>query len=197
MTSAARPRRATSPAPPNSPAPDAQPLGLLGDLGLGQPDLVADQPADLLGQLPDQLAGRGVGRVRRGGRRRGVAPGAGRGGAASVLRVGVVATCTRCHAPTARPGKSENGSGVPGARRPATWLASLAAMTWHWRLEDPAGAAIDPATLGVEMPETDNQGDAESWLGENWRELLDRGVATVTLFDGDDEVYGPMGLAAP
>src|SRR3954462_977335 len=70
-------------------------------------------------------------------------------------------------------------------------------MTWHWRLEDPAGAAIDPATLGVEMLETDNQGDAESWLGENWRELLDKGVATVTLFDGDDEVYGPMGLAAP
>jgi hypothetical protein len=70
-------------------------------------------------------------------------------------------------------------------------------MTWHWRLEDPAGAAIDPATLGVELLETDNQGDAESWLGENWRELLDKGVATVTLFDGDDEVYGPMALAAP
>ena len=70
-------------------------------------------------------------------------------------------------------------------------------MTWHWRLEDPAGAAIDTATLGVEMLETDNQGDAESWLGENWRELLDKGVATVTLFDGEDEVYGPMGLAAP
>jgi hypothetical protein len=70
-------------------------------------------------------------------------------------------------------------------------------MTWHWRLEDPAGAAIDPATLGVELLETDNQGDAESWLGENWRELLDKGVATVTLFDCDDEVYGPMCLAAP
>jgi hypothetical protein len=70
-------------------------------------------------------------------------------------------------------------------------------MSWHWRLEDPTGSAVDPASLGVEMPETDNQGDAESWLGENWRGLLDKGVATVTLFDGDDEVYGPMGLAAP
>ncbi|HEV7212838.1 MAG TPA: hypothetical protein VGN47_14105 [Blastococcus sp.] len=69
-------------------------------------------------------------------------------------------------------------------------------MTWHWRFEDPSGTAIDPATLGVEPTETDNQGDAESWLGENWRELLARGVATVTLFDGDTEVYGPMGLAA-
>ena len=69
-------------------------------------------------------------------------------------------------------------------------------MTWHWRLEDPSGAEIDPASVGVEVPESDNQGDAESWLGENWRELLARGVATVTLFDGEDEVYGPMGLAA-
>ena len=70
-------------------------------------------------------------------------------------------------------------------------------MSWHWRLEDPTGSPVDPTSLGVEAPETDNQGDAESWLGENWRELLDKGVATVTLFDGDEEIYGPMGLAAP
>jgi hypothetical protein len=69
-------------------------------------------------------------------------------------------------------------------------------MTWDWRLEDPAGAEIDPASVGVAVQESDNQGDAESWLGENWRELLARGVATVTLFDGDTAVYGPMGLAA-
>jgi hypothetical protein len=70
-------------------------------------------------------------------------------------------------------------------------------MSWHWRLEDASGAAVEPESVGVEVPAAENQGDAESWLGENWRELLDRGVATVTLFDGDDEVYGPMGLAAP
>jgi hypothetical protein len=70
-------------------------------------------------------------------------------------------------------------------------------MSWHWRLEDPSGTAVEPSSIGVEVPATDNQGDAESWLGETWRELLDKGVATVTLFDGEDEVYGPMGLAAP
>jgi hypothetical protein len=69
-------------------------------------------------------------------------------------------------------------------------------MSWQWRLEDPAGAAIDPASLGVEVPESESQGDAESWLGENWRDLLARGVAAVTLFDGSEKVYGPMGLAA-
>ena len=69
-------------------------------------------------------------------------------------------------------------------------------MSWYWRLEDPSGAELDPAAVGVEVPRADNQGDAESWLGENWRDLLERGVATVTLFDGAREVYGPMGLAA-
>ncbi len=68
-------------------------------------------------------------------------------------------------------------------------------MTWTWRLEGPDGARIDPADLGVEVPSSDNQGDAESWLGENWRDLLARGVATVSLFDGERKAYGPMGLA--
>lgn len=69
-------------------------------------------------------------------------------------------------------------------------------MSWHWRLEDPAGTTIDPAAVGVEVPESENQGDAESWLGEHWRDLLARGVATVTLLEGEEKVYGPMGLAA-
>jgi hypothetical protein len=73
---------------------------------------------------------------------------------------------------------------------------AFATMSWHWRLEDASGAAVDPASVDVEMPDTDNQSDAESWLGENWRELLSRGVATVTLFEGEDEIYGPMALAA-
>jgi hypothetical protein len=70
-------------------------------------------------------------------------------------------------------------------------------MSWYWRLEDPSGAELDPAAVGVDVARADNQGDAESWLGENWRDLLDTGVATVTLFDDDAEIYGPMGLAAP
>ena len=74
--------------------------------------------------------------------------------------------------------------------------ASLAVMSWTWQLEDPSGAVVDPAALGVEVPESENQADAESWLGENWRDLLAQGIATVTLFSGEDRVYGPMGLAA-
>lgn len=70
-------------------------------------------------------------------------------------------------------------------------------MSWHWRLEGPTGETVEPSSIGVDIPPTDNQGDAESWLGENWRDLLERGIATVTLFEDDREVYGPMGLAAP
>jgi hypothetical protein len=92
-------------------------------------------------------------------------------------------------------------AGVTGGRGHGTGtvagVTSLRSMSWHWRLEDSAGAAIDPTSVGVEVVESENQGDAESWLGENWRELLHQGVATVTLFDGENEVYGPMGLAAP
>jgi hypothetical protein len=68
-------------------------------------------------------------------------------------------------------------------------------MSWTWQLDDPTGTPVDPASLGVEVPPSDNQGDAESWLGENWRDLLERGIATVTLLHDGERVYGPMGLA--
>jgi hypothetical protein len=65
-------------------------------------------------------------------------------------------------------------------------------MTFTWRYEDgdgkPAGVTGMPAT---DFP---TQADAESWLGENWRSLLDAGVDQVSLVEGDVLVYGPMGL---
>ena len=41
-----------------------------------------------------------------------------------------------------------------------------------------------------------SQSDAESWIGEAWRDLLEEGVDQVTLFEADREVYGPMSLHA-
>ncbi|WP_347350063.1 hypothetical protein [Intrasporangium sp.] len=48
------------------------------------------------------------------------------------------------------------------------------------------------------LPETPfpTQSDAESWLGETWRDLSGSGVETVTLHRGDAVVYGPMSLRA-
>ncbi|PZS19352.1 MAG: hypothetical protein DLM57_04230 [Pseudonocardiales bacterium] len=63
-------------------------------------------------------------------------------------------------------------------------------MTWMWRLESVDGSVF----IGPVSPSHANQSDAESWLGEHWRELADAGVAQVTLFDSDVAVYGPMSL---
>jgi hypothetical protein len=66
-------------------------------------------------------------------------------------------------------------------------------MAWTWRYESADGAAVEPeeAPAGEPFP---TQSDAETWLGENWRELLSAGVDQVTLLDSGREVYGPMGL---
>jgi hypothetical protein len=69
-------------------------------------------------------------------------------------------------------------------------------MAWTWRLEGADGAEFNHAERNDPAPPAHaNQSDAESWLGENWRELADAGVAQVRLFDGDTEVYGPMPLS--
>lgn len=69
-------------------------------------------------------------------------------------------------------------------------------MAWTWRYEDPSGATVVPLDSAPTAEAFPNQADAESWIGENWRGLLDAGVAQVTLLEGEREVYGPMGLDA-
>ncbi len=70
-------------------------------------------------------------------------------------------------------------------------------MAWTWRYEDPSGATVVPTASAPTADTFPSQADAESWIGETWRELLAAGVAQVTLLDGDREVYGPMGLSSP
>jgi hypothetical protein len=63
-------------------------------------------------------------------------------------------------------------------------------MTWTWRLESVEGKELtEPVS-----PSHGNQSDAESWLGEQWRELAEAGVAQVTLLEAETEIYGPMSL---
>jgi hypothetical protein len=49
---------------------------------------------------------------------------------------------------------------------------------------------------GIDTAPFPTQSDAESWLGESWRELADAGVESVTLLHEDEVVYGPMSLRA-
>jgi hypothetical protein len=65
-------------------------------------------------------------------------------------------------------------------------------MSWVWRYEDSSGATVAPEDApGGEFP---TQSDAESWLGEHWRELLEAGVEQVSLLEEEAFVYGPMSL---
>lgn len=65
-------------------------------------------------------------------------------------------------------------------------------MAWMWRFEKADGTETAPAVEPEEFP---TQGDAESWIGEVWRQLLDGGAEKVVLFDDETEIYG-MSLAA-
>lgn len=61
-------------------------------------------------------------------------------------------------------------------------------MAWRWAPDrDPA----EEVGLAKGFP---TQGEAESWLGEFYPDLLEAGVGAVTLYEEDRRVYGPMSL---
>jgi hypothetical protein len=65
---------------------------------------------------------------------------------------------------------------------------------WTWTFLDADGSAMTgEALVATGFP---SQSDAESWLGEQWRELAGAGVEAVTLEHEGAEVYGPMSLRA-
>ena len=65
---------------------------------------------------------------------------------------------------------------------------------WTWTYLDADAEAMTGETLVTTgFP---SQSEAESWLGEQWRELADVGVEAVTLKHEAEVVYGPMSLRA-
>ncbi|GGK46513.1 hypothetical protein Ppa06_02800 [Planomonospora parontospora subsp. parontospora] len=65
-------------------------------------------------------------------------------------------------------------------------------MAWRWRYEDANGGEVTEGVMPVD--EFTSQADAESWLGENWRELLAASVEKVTLLEDDRVEYAGMSL---
>ncbi|WP_406287216.1 hypothetical protein [Embleya sp. NBC_00896] len=65
-------------------------------------------------------------------------------------------------------------------------------MSWVWRYEDADGAPVD----GPQAEDFTNQSDAESWLGEIWKDLLAAGIEQVSLLEDDTAVYEHMSLRA-
>jgi hypothetical protein len=65
-------------------------------------------------------------------------------------------------------------------------------MSWTWQLEKKDGTVLTSRSLPRES--FSSQGDAENWIGENWRTLLEAGVDQVSLMDEGRPQYGPMSL---
>jgi hypothetical protein len=69
-------------------------------------------------------------------------------------------------------------------------------MSWTWQMHagDDGHVVADPATVPQPAGGFPSQGEAETWVGEVWRELLAEGVDAVSLFEEGRLVYGPMSL---
>jgi hypothetical protein len=65
-------------------------------------------------------------------------------------------------------------------------------MTWTWQFQKADGTPAGSRSLPKET--FGSQGDAETWLGEQWRILLDAGVDQVSLMEDGRCEYGPMSL---
>jgi hypothetical protein len=57
-------------------------------------------------------------------------------------------------------------------------------MAWAWRYEDAAGNSVDGPNETFS-----NQSDAESWLGQVWRELVTSGLVTAVLCEDERMEY--------
>ncbi|MEU9852863.1 hypothetical protein [Streptomyces sp. NPDC047974] len=66
-------------------------------------------------------------------------------------------------------------------------------MAWTWRFEKSDGTEVTPVVTPEDFT---TQGDAESWLGEHWRDLLAGGADQATLSEDTVRIYGPMPLDA-
>jgi len=64
-------------------------------------------------------------------------------------------------------------------------------VIWKWLIESANGVT---AELESEPPTFTSQSDAESWLGEVWRDLVDAGAVQASLLEDDHVAYGPMSL---
>ncbi|WP_329386448.1 hypothetical protein OG625_27885 [Streptomyces sp. NBC_01351] len=64
-------------------------------------------------------------------------------------------------------------------------------MAWTWRFEKADGTETAPAVVPEEFT---TQGDAESWIGEVWKELLEGGAEQVKLSDDNGVQLYTMSL---
>lgn len=70
-------------------------------------------------------------------------------------------------------------------------------MSWIWVYTQATG---EPAALLPQDAVTESfnsQEEAEEYLGKTWQKLYESGVAGVSLYQGNEKIYGPMSLEPP
>ncbi len=73
---------------------------------------------------------------------------------------------------------------------PGVGFVDVEATDWYWLYADEAGVEVSGPPVSFS-----DQISAENWLRDNFDELQDMGVVTVSLMDGERAFYGPMFLA--
>ncbi len=67
-------------------------------------------------------------------------------------------------------------------------------MSWSWSFQKADGSPAQPSAANSPDGTFPSQSDAESWVGEVWRDLAADGVDAVTLEEDGKFIYGPMSL---
>ena len=67
-------------------------------------------------------------------------------------------------------------------------------MSWTWIYQNEDGSPSPYLPAEAVVTPFPTQADAEAYIGQTWEELLAGGVESVTLYEDDREVYGPMSL---
>ncbi len=67
-------------------------------------------------------------------------------------------------------------------------------MGFTWRYERADGTAVVDLPASATTEAFPSQSDAETWVGETWRDLLRDDIDAVTLLHDGAVVYGPMSL---
>ncbi len=77
-------------------------------------------------------------------------------------------------------------------------MSALSGWVWDLRAADGSSVPREQVTQAGQPEEGfPNQADAESWIGENWKALLDGGAEEGFLLNDGETVYGPMSLRPP
>lgn len=67
-------------------------------------------------------------------------------------------------------------------------------MSWAWIFLKADGSLAEQNSVAGRQIQFTSQSDAETWIGEAWRELAAADVEAVTLEEDGNFVYGPMSL---